>query len=144
MLFLLLFPLLTPYRSSLSPLLSPLSPVFLEHVGVRHHRGARQDRLRRPQVLAEAPWPLHRVHELAPGLRSPLDLEPQHGPVDAVAVLRVGEGLLGEAGQSRVAHYVHLCAVSDFFSFFVLLVAPAAFAVSGIVGPIHDAKDAIA
>lgn len=84
------------------------SPVFLEHVGVRHHRRTRQDRLRRPQVLAETPWPLHRVHQLAPGLRAPRDLEPKHRPVDAVAVLRVRESLLGKARQPRIAYDIHL------------------------------------
>lgn len=107
----------TYHAMLLRPFSPALSPVFLEHVGVRHHRRARQDRLRRPQVLTEAPWPLHRVHELAPRLRSPLDLEPEHRAVDAAAVLRVGEGLLGEAGQPRVAYGVHLCCFV--FSFLV-------------------------
>lgn len=103
----------------------PLSPVFLEHVGVGHDRRARQDGLRGPQVLAEAPWPLHRVHQLAPGRGSSLDLEPEHGAMDAVPVLGVGQGLLGEASQSRVAYDVHLC----FISVLLLLIVAVAVAV---------------
>lgn len=88
--------------------MDPLSPVLLQHVGVRHHRGAGQDRLGRPEVLAQAPWPLHRVHQLSTGLGSPLDLEPEHGAMDTVAVLCVRKLLLGEAGEPRVADDVHL------------------------------------
>lgn len=85
------------------------SPVLLQHVGVRHHRRAGQDGLRRPEVLAEAPWPLHRVHQLAARFRAPLDLEPEHRAVHAVGVLLVGERFLRKAGQSRVPYGVDLC-----------------------------------
>jgi len=41
----------------------------------------------RVRGLAQAPRPLHGVHQLAPRLGAALDLEPQHGAVHAVQVL---------------------------------------------------------
>ena len=59
-------------------------------------------------VLAQAPRPLDRVHQLAPRLGAALDLKPQHGAVHAVQVLPVGELLLRERGEAGVLHDVHL------------------------------------
>mmetsp|Transcript_47824 Transcript_47824/g.154823 ORF Transcript_47824/g.154823 Transcript_47824/m.154823 type:complete len:352 (-) Transcript_47824:387-1442(-) len=85
-----------------------LEPVFREHVCVRHHGGARADRLERAEVLAERPRPLDRIHERAARRGAALDLEPEHAAVQAVHVLPVGELFLREGGEPRVANHVHL------------------------------------
>mmetsp|Transcript_38226 Transcript_38226/g.119968 ORF Transcript_38226/g.119968 Transcript_38226/m.119968 type:complete len:348 (-) Transcript_38226:635-1678(-) len=85
-----------------------LEPVFREHVCMRHHGGARADRLERAEVLAERPRPLDRIHERAARRGAALDLEPEHAAVQAVHVLPVGELLLREGGEPRVANHVHL------------------------------------
>ena len=69
---------------------------------MRHHRGARDDRLHRAQVLAERPGSLAGVHEPAAGGAAALDLAPEHAAVEAPGVLPRGQLGLRERREARV------------------------------------------
>merc|ERR1719231_1063549 len=69
---------LEPTRDAHEAVRDPhLQAVLGEHVRMRHDGWAGANRLDGPEVLAQAPRPLHRVHQLPPRLRAALDLEPQ-------------------------------------------------------------------
>mmetsp|Transcript_58237 Transcript_58237/g.127849 ORF Transcript_58237/g.127849 Transcript_58237/m.127849 type:complete len:395 (+) Transcript_58237:164-1348(+) len=67
-----------------------------------HDGASSDDALGGAQVLAQAPGPLDGVHQAGACLGSAHDVEPEHAAVEAVAVVLVGQLLLGVRGEAGV------------------------------------------
>mmetsp|Transcript_14116 Transcript_14116/g.34992 ORF Transcript_14116/g.34992 Transcript_14116/m.34992 type:complete len:397 (+) Transcript_14116:330-1520(+) len=83
---------------------SHLQSVLLDHVRVGHYRTRREDRLRGTEILAQGPGALDFVHQFH-GVAG--HLEPQHGTMNSVLVVLVGERFLRML-RARICHRSHL------------------------------------
>mmetsp|Transcript_12122 Transcript_12122/g.21011 ORF Transcript_12122/g.21011 Transcript_12122/m.21011 type:complete len:395 (-) Transcript_12122:54-1238(-) len=68
---------------------------------MRHDRTRGNNRLGRTQILTKRPRSFDRIHQLN---RIALHIEPKHAPVQSIAMLTIGQFLLGMGVQTGVHH----------------------------------------